>query len=349
MNQSEIAKQVGVSQTAVSMVLNDPDTTKVSKGKKQLITSFLKKSNYLNLSQVRKTWNIGYVMNEYQNSKSAFYHRFIAGIEETVEQNGYSLFVETFRDSIPNIIKRRKVDGIIHSVSFENHDCPVPMVLLNRAEHKMRCDTVMPDNFGAIHLAAEHLVALGHRRIAFLALLPADQQVRRELRMINFEERFDAFKRAIKYFETATDDEYIQVPELRDSSGDTAKITEILRQWNSMKKPPTAVICSNDGYATMLFRIALDSGTRIPEELSIVGIDNKEHDIVDGAMLTTVDQNFFKMGQIAAELLIKRINHPDAPLVRVNCESTLIKRMSTGINQSAGIKSSMKITEKIIR
>ncbi|MDD2479679.1 MAG: LacI family DNA-binding transcriptional regulator [Victivallaceae bacterium] len=338
MNQSDIAREVGVSQTAVSMVLNNPDTTKVSKEKRQLIGAFLKKSNYFNRADVRKTWNIGYVMDEYQNSKSTFYHRLISGIEEVIEQNGYNLFVETFRGAIPSVVKRRKVDGIIHSADIKNDDCPVPMVLLNRAERKMSCDTVMPDNAGAIYQAMEHLVELGHRRIAFLALLPVDQRVRRELHMINFEERFDAFNRATEYFDTKIVDGYIQIPKLKNNSDSMAKITEVLQQWNRMKKPPTAVVCSNDGYAAILLRIALDSGMKVPEELSIIGIDNKEHDIIDGAMLTTVDQNFLKMGQIAAELLLKRINRADTPVVRVNCESSLIKRMTTGINKSKEVK-----------
>lgn len=156
MSQSEIAKQVGISQVVVSMVLNDPETNKVLKGKNQLFTNFLKKSNYLNHSRALNTLNIGYVMNKYQNNKSLLSHRLIARIEEFLELIGYSLLGRSFCSNTPNIVKIHEVDGIIHSENLQNHDSLITIILPNRAEHKMHCGTVTPDNFGAIHLAVEH-------------------------------------------------------------------------------------------------------------------------------------------------------------------------------------------------
>lgn len=340
MNQQEIARKLGVSQTAVSLVLNNPETTKVSPEKKALIRRCLKEANYFNAAQLRRTWNIGLAMNVMPfGANSEFYHRFVDGIERATEKEDYSLFVEYFRGDELNIVKRRKVDGVIGGSQYLEfrHTLPdpagIPLVVLNAAEPELRHDTVMPDNFGAMHDAVDHLVKLGHRRIAFLAMLAPDVTLIHNPIMMNLTERHEGFQRACRYLGTELDEEdYIRLPRLAGPElGDTvASIAGELRHWRRLTRPPTAVVCSNDGYAATLLRCALDAGLRVPGDLSIMGVDNKGSNIADGSLLTTIDQNFARMGQLAAELLLKRIQHPDAPVVRLNCQSTLVVRSSTG-------------------
>ncbi|MFZ2654354.1 MAG: LacI family DNA-binding transcriptional regulator, partial [Victivallales bacterium] len=75
MNQMEIARKLKISQTTVSLVLNNPSTTKVSQGKRQKIMDMMRKSNYLLKANRGKTWNIGYVLSACINLNNSFYSR----------------------------------------------------------------------------------------------------------------------------------------------------------------------------------------------------------------------------------------------------------------------------------
>jgi DNA-binding LacI/PurR family transcriptional regulator len=337
MNQSEIAEKVGLSQTAVSLVLNNPQTTKVSSAKKQLIREYLQKNSYINQASVRRTWNIGFVLNAFAESTSDFYHRFVEGIEQAADKTGYSFFLEFFRDDEPNIIRKNKVDGIICGSAYlayferQKQVPTIPVVLLNTTDLGMKYDSVMPDNAGSMFYAVEHLVALGHERIAFLALLPGENSPFPPGVMANYHERLHGFKSACEHFKIKFDDEnYIQIPRLDKIKNSFEKVNDILKMWRRLKTPPSAVVCSNDGYATYLRECALNMGLNLPGDLSIIGIDNKGHSIPGGTLLSTVDQNFCGMGRLAVELLVKRIGDPRGLRSKVCCKSTLIVRDSTG-------------------
>lgn len=334
MNQSEIAEKIGISQTAVSLVLNNPQTTKVSREKKQLIREYLQKNNYINQASVRRTWNIGFVYSEKLTSE--FYHRFVVGIEQEAGRAGYSLFLEAFCNDEPNIIKKNKVDGVICGPAclawFERQSAgpKIPVVLLNTTDPLMKYDAVMPDNIGSMFSAVEYLTSLEHERIAFLALLPGDKFPFPPGVMQNFNERLYGFKFACAHFGIKLDEEnYIQTPRLKHMEESVARIDKVLKDWMRLKNPPGAVVCSNDGYAAILRECALNAGLKVPGDLSIIGIDNKGHNIPGGDMLTTVDQNFNGMGKLAAELLVKRIADPKGLRTRVSCKSALIVRNST--------------------
>jgi len=91
MNQRQIAENLGISQTSVSMVLNDPLTRKVSSDKRQQIMNYLRQTKYLLRNHSGKTWNIGYLIGSTLDVNNPFYNRFFTGIEKSAADAGYNV------------------------------------------------------------------------------------------------------------------------------------------------------------------------------------------------------------------------------------------------------------------
>ncbi len=334
MNQKKIAEALGISQTAVSLVFNNPETTKVSEEKRKKILAYLKKNSYLNHSSEKRTWNIGYVVDATQDIQHRFYHLSIQGIEQRAEQLGYSVFSETYLNGGLNLLQRGRVDGLVvrSGAAFEylrDMTDRVPMVLLNCAAPQLYCDTVMPDNYGAMFTAVEYLVGLGHRRIAFLGARPDCSPY-----SCNYAERQRGFMWACAQYHTELESgEYIKkiMREIVPDEGTYNRIGQTLKEWMALKKRPTAVVCVNHFYAVMLMHLALEAGLSVPGDLSVIGGDNKEETIFDTPPLTTLEQDIPTMGEMAMDLLSRRIADPKRLKIRINCRTELVARASTGI------------------
>lgn len=255
MKQKDIANLLGVSQTAVSLVWNNPDTGKVSEEKKRRILSYLRENSYLNYSMEKRTWNVGYIVDGTQDIHNEFYHHSFAGIERQAERYGFSVFLETCTGDELRLLKRGKVDGLIvrSGAAFEKLEKlagQLPMVLLNCASPLLRCDTVMPDNVGAMYDAVACLLSLGHRRIAFLGASPRISRF-----SCNYRERTQGFEEACNYFHTELEGgEYIRkvMRQIVPDQGTRQQIGVILKSWLALKKRPTAAVCVNHFYAVML-------------------------------------------------------------------------------------------------
>jgi LacI family transcriptional regulator len=76
----------------------------------------------------------------------------------------------------------------------------------------------------------------------------------------------------------------------------------------SLENPPTAIFASNDMSATGIYKVALEKGLRIPEDLSVVGFDNLPESTFLNPQLTTVDQFIMDMGSMAVEMVVKLVN-----------------------------------------
>jgi len=332
MNQRQIATALGVSQTTVSLVLNNPKTEKISREKRDLVLNFLKKTNYSSQPGNGKTNNIGYLLpsNIASEPHRRFYDRFIMGIETAASKAGYNVIVERYKKDKSLISPQRKVDGVIleGTIALENLKeiaSRIPTVILNHATCDPLCDMIYPDNSGGIQLAMRFLQEQGHKKIAYFAATTADCS-----NEANYNQRLDAFIGSARSLKIEQDDAYIQVPTLSEA---TASATEIeirkaLQIWQEMKNPPSAVICCNDFYALQMIRQANLLGIKIPETLSIIGTDNVPNSELSFPSLTSIDHNAEEMGRLSVEALIKRINNPDRPTRRISCNASLIIRES---------------------
>ncbi|OGO35477.1 MAG: hypothetical protein A2Z03_00690 [Chloroflexi bacterium RBG_16_56_8] len=185
-------------------------------------------------------------------------------------------------------------------------------------------DSVTVDNVLAGRLATEHLLNLGHRRIGF---------VTGPVRTVNRQGRLEGYRKTLAEFGVAPDPDLIWEKALDKGFGDTEGV-ELGRSGAQelLSKPnrPTALIAINDMYAFGAYAGARDLGLRVPNDISIVGIDDGVLAQVVDPPLTTVRQPLCEMTQAAVDIVISRIEgKDDGPPHHLVMKPELIVRQST--------------------
>ena len=314
MNQREIAKNLGVSQVAVSLVLRNPQTTRVSAEKKAKIIAALQENGFVNSAGVKRTWTAGFVTDTLQSRDDAFIHGAVCGAEEELCRSYYNLIFEVFRNREMNIFKNRQIDGVIvrSGKALEyllKEKESLPMVLLNCALPGVNSDTVMPDNRGGIFKLCEKLLECGYKNIAFLGAAPEYSPY-----SCNYTERLSAYLEFCVNSRLNARWENIPLP-VGNAPANFQAVSEIISRWEKRSSPPDAVITVNFLYGAMLS--ALRSG------LTVAAGDNKKVPGMEGAPRFMLVQDSRAMGAFAAELLMRRIADPGRKHVRLNCEVEL--------------------------
>lgn len=155
-------------------------------------------------------------------------------------------------------------------------------------------DYVGTNNEASAEAAVEHLVALGHRRIALLTNIDGSSSVR---------EREAGYRRALASNGLSVDPDLI----LTDSVDDPEGVYELIARAARQRPRPTALFCINDHLALQARDSACSLGLSVPEDLSIVGFDGILRWLPLRGGLTTLNQDFHRIGQIAAQLVIERM------------------------------------------
>jgi DNA-binding LacI/PurR family transcriptional regulator len=195
--------------------------------------------------------------------------------------------------------------------------CQQPLVLVDMVA-PARADAVIIDNYGGVAAAVQHLVALGHREIAYLGV-PGNP---------NYHERRLSFVASMVEAGLSVRPEWInEGPSLVESA--TARVNEILRRASA----PTALVCCNDFVALGAQRAAEQIGVRVPEDLSIVGFDDVVGASFMSPPLTTVRAPTEELGRCAVRQLVLRAFLGDRPKEapsEMRIKTQLIVRQSTG-------------------
>ena len=309
MNQCEIAQKLGISQSAVSLVLRDPTTTRVSAEKKELIIHCLKSNANANASGCKRTWNIGYLTDLTQNIHSEFFQSSLHGTEEEAARCHYNLVLECLRSSGINLLRKNKVDGLIVRSGkvlevLKESQSSLPAVLLNCSTDTLQYDVVMPDNRGGMFKIAAHLAQHGCKNAVFFCSRNAYSPY-----SCNYQERRNAFGDACGVYGIVP--EFIDIDVPVGAVGTEGFIREVL----SKSQLPDAVVSVNHFYAAVTKKI-------FPQLVVVAGDNKMERGFEDDTFPMLV-QDGFSMGKIAVELLMKRIMDPERKLVRVTCDMDL--------------------------
>jgi DNA-binding LacI/PurR family transcriptional regulator len=191
-----------------------------------------------------------------------------------------------------------------------------PVVALWHGTELEGVPTVNIDNRAGIVAAIDHLVNLGHRRIAFIGGRPLG----------------DIRERGTAYLEHLAA-QGLEVPEgyVRNVSNDPAGGDQALRALMALEAPPTAVVCSTDHLALGVLHAVSDLGLRIPDDLSVVGFDDIPLASFTVPPLTTVRMPVAEMSAIAARLAMDEPgeDEPDRVADHVAVPE-LVVRKSTG-------------------
>jgi LacI family transcriptional regulator len=179
-------------------------------------------------------------------------------------------------------------------------------------------DYVGIDNQQGALLAIEHLFRIGHRRIAFLGANP---------HLLSIDDRLKGYKQALSQLKLNFDPLLVVSSDLSRRGG-----FDGVQKLMKTEDPPSAVLCFNDVVALGAMEGIQRLGRKPGVDFGIVGFNN----IPDAAQcilgLTTIDNSPRQLGESAAELLLKRIEQPDAPIRTVILQPHLIVRESCGGN-----------------
>jgi LacI family transcriptional regulator, galactose operon repressor len=309
----DVAQEVGVSISAVSLVLNGHSQGRVRADLAERIRKTADEMLYVpnhfarSLS-TKRTATVGLVSD--QVATIPFAGHMLAGAQQVLWDEGYLLMlIDTAgNDEITGpaalSLIQRNVDALIFAV--EHHkiiDLPTvpggtPIVVLDgRPERSGRqVDFVVPDEESGARAAVRHLISHGHRRIAFCNVTGLYPEAARL--------RLEGYRSALEAAHITVEPDLTVAAE----SASTGAAIEPARRLLRRGDPPTAVFCFGDKLAMGFYHVARDLGLRIPDDLSIVGFDNQQF-IADALSpgLTTVQLPHSEMGEWAARQVLKRI------------------------------------------
>ncbi|HEY3164866.1 MAG TPA: LacI family DNA-binding transcriptional regulator [Candidatus Limnocylindrales bacterium] len=259
--------------------------------------------------RLRRTRTIGLIVTDIQNP---FFPELVQAADTAARSLGYSILLGSAAHDehramyYLDLMADRRVDGMLIATSQLSEESwrwllgsPVPVVVVNAEPSDPRVAVVTSDNHGGARLAAEHLISLGHRRIAWVrgpGTFTADVP------------RLEGFRAACRAAGLPPD----ATPELQ-GDGQVEGGERAGRALVELRPDVTAVACYNDLTAIGVLRALRATGRHVPDDISVIGCDDIAAASWVVPRLTTVAQEKAKMGRIAVERLIARLDDPNAP------------------------------------
>jgi len=340
----DIANAAGVSHSTVSRALSDSPLVKGET--KARIQRLAEEMGYTPDAIARslvtqKTRAVGIVVTTITDP---FVAEVVQGIEDTAQENDYSVILATSpaepeRElATVEMIRSKRVDSVIVTSSrvgalYLEHleRIGVPVVLVNNHNEQSGRYTfsVSVDNQHGGHLAANHLIELGHRCIAHVSG-PADHS--------DAEERLIGYRQALDEAGIAFNPDLIVRGNRRLDGGERA-----LRRLISLDSPPTAVFCYNDVTAIGLIRAARQAGLSVPEDLAVVGFDNIPLAAYFYPPLTTIDQPQHRMGRLAMQMALELMTADDS----TTSFSDIVVKGKLIARESSGVKTTRRVHRRL--
>ncbi len=327
-NYNDIAKMAKVSPTTVSHVINE--TRFVMPETKKRVLEAMQKLKYQPNLLARslatgKTHTVGLVISDIRNP---FYPELVQGVEELAVKNDYNVFlcntdydIEKGLKSIGALMKR-KVDGIIVASSQVDSniinqllDTDFNFVLVDWGKRNVAVDSLYFDYKVGMIESVSYLTSLKHRNIYFISgpVILKTAKIRTQ----NFIEAVEKQKGEILNYKIIEGDHKIE--------GGCNAAKKILKE----KTLPTAIICSNDLTAIGAIKTFKASGIKVPDDISVIGLDNIALTEIISPSLTTIELERYRIGKVAMELLLNRLRDKDLPKQTCIFKTKLIIRDST--------------------
>lgn len=323
----DIARMAGVSHTTVSRALNDsPLIHEDTKRKIRAIAERLDYTpNYSAKSLVlARSYHIGLFFSTLSKGTSSnFFHETVKGVHSAVNAK-YHLIVNAIDDYDGNYsaVTRKTFDGIIvmsqsdQDESFIRHvvERDIPLVVLNRNPEHLSPVHVLADDQAGVCRAVEHMIAEGHRRIA---LIEGKQTFK------SSQARKEGYLQALAKHGLASG------PELHRVGGYTLEGGyEAMKQLLKLSPLPTAVYCSSDEMAVGAMKAIVESGLRVPDDISVAGYDDDVFSAFLSPALTTVKRPVETISRIGALKLLGEIERGKPIKETLYVDTQLIVRES---------------------
>lgn len=329
----DIAKIANVSPATISLVINNKPGVSEDTRKKILKIvdqygykpSIVPKNDEIKgIIRFLKYKRQGYVVEQ----NGDFITKVIDGANRAAQELGYKIIMTNLTDEdfdkTMELIKNDPTDGIIFLGTeftkdknhiFDNISCPI-IVVDNYMEFEA-VDSVVMNNSDSVFQAIKHLDNLGHKDIGYL---------HSSFPISNFDQRKEGFKKSLNHLGLKVNKEYFfeLTPTFEGSYND---MKELLKSGIEL---PTAIFSDNDTIAVGAMKALREYGIKIPEQLSIIGFDDISFCLMVDPPLSTIKIFKEKMGSVALERLVQKINNMDHTVQKIQIGADLVVRDSTG-------------------
>jgi LacI family transcriptional regulator len=328
----DVAAAAGVSLSTVSLVVNGKPG--VAPNRRERVIQVIKELGYTADSRVNasvETKVFGLLMESLSEASRSegFYTRIVSGIEETAYELGYQVLLHVYRPDIDPIhslreLMGRDIDGLIIAndgdvtpqVIRKISEAGVQMVLIENFQ-SFPIHSVTADNYTAGRVMTEYLIKLGHTRIGALGGPAKYSSLRDRMR-----------GHIITMIEHGLPvDPALQPPPV---SGNPRKGYVQMQQLLALPEPPTAVFAVSDRAAIGAMEAIKDAGLRIPDDISVVGIDDVRDSAYSTPTLTTFSVPKYDLGRVAIFILHDLISGKLIPPARTVLLGKLVERQSAG-------------------
>lgn len=324
----DIARLAGVSTSTVSHVINK--SRFVSEDIAERVNKAAQDLNYAPSALARslkmnRTRTIGMLVT---TSTNPFFGEVVKGVERSCYHKGYNLILcntegdnERMKASINTLLQKR-VDGLLLMCStlegerievFDRYP-DIPVVVMDWGPMLFASDKIQDNSLSGGYIATNYLIECGHKEIGCIT----GPLIRHQAQM-----RYEGYKRAVLEARLEINPQWIVESDFECEGGYEA--------FNRMleKGPlPSSIFVSNDMMAMGVLNAAHEKGIRIPEDVSIMGYDDIHIARFMSPALTTVHQPKYRLGKVAVETLLKKLEKETLEPQVVQLDPTLVVRKS---------------------
>ena len=326
----DVAREAGVSMATVSRVVNNNPNVKPATRKK--VYEAIERLGYRPNAVARglaskKTTTVGVVIPDISN---AIFAEVARGIEDIANMYHYNIILcnadkrKEKEIRVINTLLEKQVDGLLfmggavsedHMQAFRTAN--VPIVLCATTEESGQIASVDIDHEAAAYDAVKNLVEQGHKRIAMISGTLQDPA--------NGYARFQGYKRALEENGIVYDDNLVRIGNYRYESG-----ADAMSYFIGLAERPTAVFSATDEMAIGAIHAIQDKGLKVPENISVISVDNSRMASMVRPQLTTVAQPMYDIGAVSMRLLTKLMKKENVEQNQVILPHELVIRQSVG-------------------
>jgi len=303
----DVARLAGVSTATVSRVLNSPE--QVDAKTQRLVRDAVDKLRYVphgaaRALRSRRSQMVGAVVPSFAY---ALYARTTSAMQSVLDPAGYAMVLAEHHYDLRSEVRVTEQlisHGVDAFVFVGVHHDPAlfalldsyakPYVLTWGVDPMLRHPSIGFDNRAATFEMTRHLIALGHRRFGLLSA-PVEGNDRAT-------ERGAGMRAALAQAGLTLDDRHVQYGPI-----DLATAASMMKKILATRTRPTAVVATNDVFAVGGMMACREAGVRIPDELSITGVDNTDLGATQTPPLTSIRTPIVEIGRAAAEQVIARL------------------------------------------
>lgn len=291
--------------------------------------------------RAKTTKTIGFVGADISNP---FFATAMRGVSDVARRHGFEVFLTNSDEQVQlerqavRALLGKQVDGIVLAPTVTDDvahlrsvvDSGTPLVFIDRTLAGIPADSVCIDNLEAARIAVDHLLRLGHRRIALVAEGPEPYEPGWTLEPRQDVIARPSIARAQGYLRAHHDAGVPVDPELAAGvsgySKDAAR--DEVRRVLALPERPTALFASDNIMALGAVAALREAAVDVPGEMSLVVFDDLDWTTVVNPAVTVVEQPVYELGVAAAERLLARINGDESAPTRVELQARLLERGS---------------------